>query len=130
MPVKVTQMEGRKFKAEYNGVDIVSGRVKEGGPYAGMSPGALMASALGLCTGMHVEAYLEKEGIEHGGLEITVSNKYDRDPPRAVQFTLDIHLKAELDEEQRRGLLEEANRCYVGNTMRGGPGINVNLKTE
>jgi uncharacterized OsmC-like protein len=130
MPVKVTQMEGRKFKAEYNGVEIVSGRVKDGDPYAGMSPSALMTSALGLCTGMHVAAYLEKEGIEHGGLEITVSNKYDRDPPRAVQFVLDIHLKAELDEEQRKGLLEEANRCYVGNTMRGDPGINVNLETE
>ena len=130
MPVKITQIEGRKFKAIYNGVDIVSGRVKEGGPYAGMSPGALMASALGLCTGMHVAAYLEKEDIEHGRLEITVCNKYDRDPPRAVQFTLDIHLKAELNEEQRRGLLEEANRCYVGNTMRGGPEINVNLETE
>lgn len=130
MPVKVTQIEGRKFKAEYDGVEIVSGRVREGGPYAGMSPGALMTSALGLCTGMHVAAYLEKEGIEHGGLEIAVSNKYDRDPPRTVQFVLDVHLKAELDEEQRRGLLEEANRCYVGNTMRGSPVINVNLETE
>jgi hypothetical protein len=96
--------------------------VKECSPYAGMSPGALMTSAIGLCTGMHVATYLEKEDIEHGGLEITVNNKYDRDPPRTVQFVLDIHLKAELDEEQRRGLLEEANNYYVGNTMRGGLG--------
>ncbi len=130
MPVKITQIEGRNFKAEYNGVEIISGRVKEGGPYAGMSPGALMTSALGLCTGMHVATYLEKKGIEHEGLEITVRNKYDRDPPRTVQFVLEIHLKAELDEEQRKSLLEEANRCYVGNTMRGGPRINVNLENE
>ena len=130
MSVKVTQIEGRKFKAEYNGVKIVSGRVKEGSPYAGMSPGALMTSSLGLCTGMHIASYLEKEGIKHEGLEITVSNKYDRNPPRTLQFILDIHLKAELDKEQRRSLLEEANRCYVGNTMRGGPEININLKTK
>ncbi len=130
MSVKVTQIEGRKFKAEYNGVEVVSGRVKEGSPYAGMSPGALMTSALGLCTGMHIASYLEKEGIKHEGLEITVSNKYDRNPPRTLQFILDIHLKAELDKEQRRSLLEEANRCYVGNTMRGGPEININLKTK
>jgi hypothetical protein len=32
MPVKVTQIKGRQFKAEYDGVEIVSGRVKEGGP--------------------------------------------------------------------------------------------------
>jgi uncharacterized OsmC-like protein len=127
MPVKVTQIEGRRFKAEYDGVEIVSGRVREGGPYAGMSPGALMTSVLGLCTGMHVAAYLEKEGIEHGGLEITVDNKRDRDPPRTVEFTLNITLRADLDERQRRDLLEEANRCYVGNTMRGGPRITINL---
>jgi uncharacterized OsmC-like protein len=86
-----------------------------------------MTSALGLCTGMHLAAYLEKEGIEHGGLEITIDNRRDRDPPRTVEFTLNITLKADLDERQRRGLLEEANRCYVGNTMRGGPKITINL---
>ena len=51
---------------------------------------------------MHIAANLEKEGIEHGGEEIAVSNNYDRDPPRTVHFFLDIHLKAELDEVQRR----------------------------
>ena len=127
MQVKVTQTKGRQFKAEYNGVEIVSGRVREGGPYAGMSPGALMTSALGLCTGMHLAAYLEKEGIEHGGLEITIDNRRDRDPPRTVEFTLNITLRADLDERQRRDLLEEANRCYVGNTMRSGPKIAINL---
>jgi len=45
-----------------------------------------------------------------------------------VHFFLDIHLKAELDEEQRRGLLEEANSCYVGNTMRGGSGNKRQLR--
>jgi uncharacterized OsmC-like protein len=129
MPVKVTLIEGLKFKAEYDGVEIVSGTKKRGGSYAGMSPGALMASALGLCTGMCVAAYLDEEDIEHGGLEITISNKYDRDPLRVVQFVLDINLKAELEDEYINGLLEEANRCYVGNTIRGGPEIKVNLRT-
>lgn len=130
MPVKVTQIEGLKFKAEYDGVEIVSGMKKKGGSYAGMNPGALMTSALGLCTGMCVADYLDEECIEHGELEITISNKYDRDPLRVVQFILDINLKAELEEKHIKGLLEEANRCYVGNTIRGVPDIKVNLKTE
>jgi uncharacterized OsmC-like protein len=53
---------------------------------------------------------------------------YDRDPPRATEFLLDIAVGADLDEKQRRGLLEEANRCYVGNTMRNSPKISVDLK--
>ena len=129
MPVKVTQIEGLKFKAVSDGIEIVSGRKKKGGSYTGISPGALMSSARGLCTGMCVADYLDEKGIEHGGLEITISNKYDRDPPRVVQFVLDINLKAELEDEYIKGLLEEANRCYVGNTIRGGPEIKVNLRT-
>lgn len=127
MVVKITQIEGHKFKAETKGVELVSGRVTPNSVYEGMSPGSLMTAALGLCTGMHVETYLRDEGIEYEGIELNIDNSYGRDPPRAVEFTLDIDVKGDLTEEQRVGLLEEAHRCYVGNTMRGGPKINVNL---
>jgi putative redox protein len=128
MSMRITQIKGHKFKAEYKGVEIVSGRVDEGSPYEGMSPGSLMVAALGMCTGMHIETYLKERGIGYEGIEITVKNRYDRDPPRATEFLLDLAVGADLDEEQRRDLLEEANRCYVGNTMRNGPKISVNLK--
>ena len=49
-------------------------------------------------------------------------------PPGAQEFLSTLPLFADLDEEQRKALLEEANRCYVGNTMRNGPTIIVNLK--
>jgi uncharacterized OsmC-like protein len=128
MSVRITQIEGHKFKAEHKGVEIVSGRVDEDSPYEGMSPGALMVAALGMCAGMHIETYLKEKGIEYDGIKITVKNSYDRDPPQASEFLLDIAVGADLDKEQRRGLLEEANRCYVGNTMRNGPKISVSLK--
>ena len=129
MSVKITQIEGHKFKAEYMGVEIVSGRVDPGSVYEGMSPGALMTASLGMCTAMHVETYLSKEGIEYGGITVSLSNKYERDPVRTAEFTLDVEMDGDLTEKQREGLLEEANRCYVGNTMKGGPKININLLT-
>ena len=85
MSVKITQIEGHKFKAEYKGIEIVSGRVNPGSAYEGMSPGALMIASLGLCTAMHVETYLSKEGIEYGGINVSLSNKYERAPARAVE---------------------------------------------
>lgn len=83
MSVKITQIEGHKFKVEYKGVEIVSGRVNPGSAYEGMSPGALMTASLGLCTAMHVETYLSQEGIEYGGITVSLSNKYERAPARA-----------------------------------------------
>lgn len=127
MPVKITQIEGHLFRAESKGVEIVSGSVDKDSPYVGMNPGALMATAIGMCTAMHVESYLKKEDIKYDGIEITVENAYDKNPPRAKEFTLDIKVGGHLTEDQRGGLLEEANRCYVGNTLRGAPNISVNL---
>jgi uncharacterized OsmC-like protein len=129
MSVKITQLEGHKFKAEYKGVEIVSGRVNPGSAYEGMSPGTLMTASLGLCTAMHVETYLSKESIEYGGITVSLSNKYERKPTRTVEFTLNIEVDGDLTEEQREGLVEKANKCYVGNTMKGRPKININLLT-
>ena len=129
MGVKVTQIEGHQFRAESKGVEIVAGRVDEGSPYVGMSPGTLMVAALGMCTAMHVESYLKKHGIEYDGIEIEVENKYEGALPRTTEFVLDVKGWGDLTEGQRKGVLEEVNRCYVGNTMRGGPKITVNLDT-
>jgi len=123
--MKITQIEGNQFKAEYRGVEVVSGNVTSNSQYIGMSPGSLMVAALGMCTGMHVRSYLEKNNIEHSGIEISVKNQYERNPTRVVEFYLSVIIDGELTEEQREGVVEEAKLCYVGNTMSGGPKINV-----
>jgi len=125
MSMKITQIEGNQFKAEYRGVEVVSGNVSSNSQYIGMSPGSLMVAALGMCTGMHVRSYLEKNNIEHSGIEISVKNQYERNPTRVVEFYLSVIIDGELTEEQREGVAEEAKLCYVGNTMSGGPKINV-----
>jgi len=110
-------------------VEIVAGRIDEDSPYVGMSPGILMVAALGMCTAMHVESYLKKQGIEYDGIEIEVKNMCERAPPGTTEFVLDVKVGGDLTEGQRKGVLEEAKRCYVGNTMSGGPKITVNLDT-
>ena len=127
MNMKISQVAGHQFKAEYRGVELVSGKVKNNSPYEGMSPGSLMVAALGMCTGMHIESYLSKNGIAFEGIEIEVKNRYERNPPRAAEFTLKVKIDGELTDEHRKGVLEEANRCYVGNTMKNAPAITVDL---
>lgn len=127
MSLKVTQVEGGLFKAEYRGAEVIAGRVDPDSPYVGISPGNLMVAALGMCNGVYVEDYLRREGIEYDSLEITVDRKYERDPPRATEFDIRIGLRGDLSEEERNGVLEAARRCYVGNTFEGKPKINVSL---
>ena len=127
MTVRITQIEGKKLKAESDGLEVISGRVDENTPAEGMSPGKLMAAALGMCTGMHVISYLKRHNIDHNGFEITVDTVNASNPGRCDEFTTSIMLNAELTDNQRTGFLADVNRCYVGNTLKGTPGININL---
>ena len=128
MTVKITQIEAFKFKAESDGLEVISGRVDRDSAPEGMSPGALMAAALGMCTGMHIVGYLKRRNIEYSGFEMTVDNESAEGPRRSGKFTTSITLKADLDERQLRELREEANRCYVGNTLKSGAEIDLHLE--
>ena len=130
MSVRVTQIEGMKLKAEYEGLEVVSGRVDENTQPEGMSPGKLTAAALGLCTGMHVAGYLKRHSILYEGFEVTVEQANAENPRRSGGFTTTIHVKAELTEAQREALLADANKCYVGNTLRSGATVNLTLRAE
>jgi uncharacterized OsmC-like protein len=117
MSVKVTQVEGGLFKAECRGAGVIAGRVYPDSPYVGISPGNMMVVALGMCNGVYVEDYLRREGIEYDSLEIIVNRKYERDPPRATEFEIQIDLRGDLSKGARKGALEAARRCYVRNTF-------------
>ena len=73
MTVRITQIAGKKLKAESDGLEVLSGRVDEDTPPEGMNPGKLMAAVLGFCTGMHVVSYLKRHNIDHQGFEITLT---------------------------------------------------------
>ena len=128
MSVKITQIEGWELKAEADGFTVISGKPDLESPAEGMSPGKLMAASLGLCTGMHLVSYMQKNKIEHDGFEITVDNKSARNPSRCVEYTTSIKINAELDPETIEGLLEEAGKCYVGNTLKCTPTVNIEIR--
>ena len=127
MTVKITQIEGWKLKAEADGFTVISGRPDLDSPYEGMSPGTLMTASLGLCTGMHLVSYMNKNGIEHDGFEITVENANEKNPNRCKEFTTNIKINAQLDDDTIEGLLIEAGKCYVSNTIKSTPSINICL---
>jgi len=130
MSVKITRIEGGVFRAEADGFEVLSGRVDEESPPAGMSPGRLMAVSLGLCSAFHVAAYLRRQKIDAGGLSLGVEVKNEVNPSRASEFRITIDVWAELDGKQLEGLMEEVGRCYVGNTMRNAPKISYEVRAE
>lgn len=130
MSVKITRLKGMKFKAESDGLEIISGRLDKNSDLEGMMPGRLMAASLGLCTGMHVASYLKRHKLEADGLSLTVEVISGRDPSRAVEFDVELKLNLLLDEKQKKAIIAEAGRCYVSNTLKNTPKINITFNTS
>jgi uncharacterized OsmC-like protein len=130
MPVKITQIKGWKLKAEADGFTVISGKPDLDSPAEGMSPGTLMAASLGFCTGMHLVTYMQKNNIEYDGFEISVDTASCKNPNRCTDFTTNIKIKAHLSEEEKKGLLEEAGKCYVGNTIKTSPDVKIKLSCD
>ena len=130
MSVKVTRIEGGKFKAEVDGFEVLSGRIDDKNPPVGMSPGRLMVASLGLCSAFHVAAYLRRQKIDAVGLSLGVEAKNEVNPSRASEFRITISVGAELGVKQFEGLMEEVGHCYVGNTMRNAPKISYEVRAK
>ena len=108
-----------------------------GGFDAGPGPYDFLATALGACTSMTLRLYANHKGLALD--DVTVDLRHDRlhaddcagcaqTPHRIERIRRDIRLTGDLSAEQRRRLLEIADRCPVHRTLEGELRIETTLK--
>lgn len=88
---------------------------EKGGSDQGFRPHELMEAALATCMNMHLRMYAANHGIELG--EVSAKVSLDRSSPSEVVFNYSIELSRQLDDEQRKKLLEIAETCPVRRTL-------------
>lgn len=92
-----------------------------GGLGSGPNPYDLLASALGACTAMTLRLYAERKGWPLK--RATVRVLHSRSDTRQDRFTREVTLEGPLDADQRRRLMEIADRCPVHRTLEAGSKI-------
>ena len=97
-----------------------------GGTNRGMSPYGFLAAGLGACTSMTIRMYARRKGwpLDHVSVDVSHDKVHAQDAgtgaaAKVDQFRRIIRLEGDLSQEQRRSLMEIADRCPVHRTLEG-----------
>jgi len=123
--VEVRETGAGKFQVEVRaaGVTFLADEpVAVGGLGAGPNPYDLIAAALGACTTMTLRLYATRKAWPLQSVSVRVL--HHRDGAEAKdRFAREIVLEGALSPDQRRRLLEIANRCPVHQTLEHGADV-------
>jgi putative redox protein len=123
--VEVRDTGRGKFQAEVRAAGasfLVDEPVSVGGLGSGPTPYDLLASALGACTAMTLKLYAARKAWSLQSITVRVLHRRDGLTTKD-RFAREIVLVGDLSSDQRRRLLEIANRCPVHQTMARGADV-------
>jgi len=99
-----------------------------GGNEAGPDPYELLLSSVGACTAMTIRMYAERKGwpLQDVNVSLKHERQYDKDcegcdqsPQRIEKINRFVALQGDLTDEQRKRLMEIADKCPVHRTLTG-----------
>jgi putative redox protein len=88
-------------------------KVSAGGLDLGPDPHDLVAAGLAACTTMTLRLYAKRKNWALGAVHVEVRSARDVDMVPPERFDREITLDGDLDEEQRKRLLEIAEMCPI-----------------
>ena len=108
-----------------------------GGTNRGMTPYGFLAAGLGACTSMTIRMYARRKKwpLKHISVDVTHDKVHAQDAKsgtgsKADHFFREIHLTGDLDDAQRKRLLEIADKCPVHQTLEKSSVVKTTLVTE
>ena len=97
-----------------------------GGMGSGPTPYDLLSAGLGACTAMTLRLYARAKSLPLDRVRVTVGHKKVREMP-TDRFVREIRLTGALSDDQKKRLLEIADKCPVHRTLHGA-GIETGLE--
>lgn len=105
--------------------DIMPASNASGGEDLGPTPHELLAAALGSCTSITIMMYANRKGWALTDAKVTVG--IEESVQLGAVFQREITLLGNLDEDQRKRLLEISNHCPIHKILTGKISIETKL---
>ncbi len=99
--------------------------VEVGGLGSGPTPYDLLSAGLGACTAMTLRLYARRQGIKLHRATVRVGHERQTESMPEDVFIRQIELDGDFTEEQRKRLMEIADRCPVHQTLQGGAAVRT-----
>jgi len=135
-----TEAEGFRTDLFAGGYALVADEPESyGGSGRGPSPYDYLQAALGACTGMTVQMYARRKNwplesaivrLRHEKIHAEDCEHCEEKEGKIDRFERELELRGPLDEEQRRRLLEIAEKCPVHRTLQSDIVIDTRLRGE
>ncbi|MBK8551102.1 MAG: OsmC family protein [Ignavibacteria bacterium] len=135
--ISISNSDGFKTEIISRGHSLISDEpIESNGRDEGMTPYELLLSALGACKAITVRMYAQKKDIPLKNILINLSHKkihsddcldYENKECKIDDIEVEIELTGDLNDEQRKRLIEISEMCPVHKTLTSVTKINSSL---
>jgi putative redox protein len=127
--VDVSYLDGESYLATTRGQVVVADQpAAAGGADTAMTPVELLVASLGSCVAFYTGRYLERHGLDRGGLQVTTDFTMATDrPARVSEVRIRISVPGGVPPEREKALLAVASHCTVHNTLGHPPAVALTL---
>ncbi|MEJ2905730.1 OsmC family protein [Pedobacter panaciterrae] len=112
----ITELDRSHYKTKvYAGGHFIYSDEPEsiGGTDEGMTPGALLLASLGSCTAITVRMYADRKQYNLDAIKIELAICEEKEMSKETTITRKIELIGTLTEEERKRLMQIADKCPI-----------------
>lgn len=126
MGIVIEYGEDRSLSAEIGGreVHLTLGDKSE---TPGPTPADMFLFALGGCVAVYAASYARRHDIPTAGMKVEVEGEPADKPRRLGAINFKITMPGPVPEKHRAALLRSARQCYLHNTIKYGPKMEITL---